>query len=144
MMQARESESLTEALQAAKSRKADDRLEPLRIPARSGPEQFNLIRENLGRIELTDGLRIEEALFDSLPHIDRWQVLVVLTAEAGDDFINGILRARMLGYRVMVFVVCQNIAYDRCQEFLMPHGVEVFRTDETWRMKEIATGRRFF
>ena len=53
MAQARATESLGEALRVARRRKADDRLAPISIRARSAPEQFPLIHEHLGRIELS-------------------------------------------------------------------------------------------
>lgn len=144
MSEARATESLTEALEAAKEPRKDERLAPISIPARRAPEQFDVIRENLGRLRLSDGLRIEETFIEELPHIPRDQALVYVTGEVTDDFISAVARIREHGYRIMLFVVCNDEAHDRAFDTLFPIGVEVFRMDLDWRLKEIATGRQSF
>ncbi|HPK02910.1 MAG TPA: DUF58 domain-containing protein [Candidatus Sumerlaeota bacterium] len=141
--QARATDSLRAAQQAARRRRDDDRLEPIRIPPQRGPEQFALIHEQLGRIELSDGLRIEDLLLLELPHIDRTQALVVVTGHVTDDFIRGMLRVRASGYRLLVFVVRDNRGHDHAFEHLAPAGIELYRMDEDWRLREIAIGRQF-
>lgn len=142
--EARATDSLGEALAAAKEGKKDERLAPISIPARRAPEQFEIIRENLGRLALSDGLRLEEALMEELPHIPRDQALVYVTGEVSDEFTSALTRIREHGYRIMLFVVCNDEAHDRAFDYLYPLGIEVFRMDLDWRLKEIATGRQSF
>lgn len=142
LAQARATDSLSAALHAARIGAADDRLAPISIRARRSADQFTIIQENLGRIELSDGLPIETLLMDELSHIEREQALVFVVGEVSDGFIAGVLRARALGYRIMVFSVCHNEGHDRAFESFVPAGIEVFRMDEDWRLKEIAAGRR--
>jgi uncharacterized protein (DUF58 family) len=137
-------DSLRDAVSRARAPRRDDRLAPIHIPARAAAEQFPLIHENLGRIELSDGLPIEVVLLEGLPHIEREQVLVFITGEVSEPCISGLLRVRALGYRLMVFVICNPEAFDRASEALAPHGIEVFDTNEEWRLEEIAIGRRHF
>jgi len=143
LAQARASDTLSGALEAARMGRPDDRIEPVFIPARRGADQFFIIHENLGRLTLSDGLRIEEAMADALPHIEREQVLVLLTGQAGDAFVEGVLRARALGYRVMVFIVRNTVDHDTAFEAFVPHGIEVFDLEHERRLTEIATGRRY-
>jgi uncharacterized protein (DUF58 family) len=144
LAQARSMESLSEALESARMGVKDDRLEPVFIPARRAPEQFSLIHENLGRLDITDGLRIEDALLDRVPHIERQQVLVILTGDVTDSLISGLLQVRALGYRMMVFIVRNTVAHDRAFEAFVPQGIDVFDLEHEGRLSEIATGRRFF
>lgn len=144
MSEARATDSLREALSAAREGRRDDRLAPISIPARRAPEQFEVIRENLGRLALSDGLRVEEAFLGEVPHIPRDQALVYVTGEVTDDFVSGTARIRELGHRIMLFVVCNDDAHDRAFEQLGPLGIEVFRMDLDWRLKEIATGRQSY
>lgn len=144
MAEARATETLSGALEAARLGIPDDRLAPVSIPARPGLEHFELIRENLGRVELTDGLPIGDLLMEELPRIERQQVLVVVAGGADDHFVSAILRARALGYRVMVFLVCNNADHDKAFAAFAPRGIDLHRIDEDWRLKEIATGRRSF
>jgi uncharacterized protein (DUF58 family) len=144
MAQARTTDSLSEALDAAREGRADSRLEPLVIHARKSREQFSVIHENLGRLELSDGLALEQALLSELPHIDREQVLVLITGYVPDTLISTLLRARQLDYRIMLFVVFNPRGHDRAFDELVGHGIEVYSMDEKWRLREIATGRRSF
>ena len=143
MAQALSTDSLAEALEAARRGTPDDRLEPLAIRAARHREQFDLIRENLGRLALSGGLSLGELLPLELAHINREQVLVIVTPALDDVLLTAILSARRLGYRVMFFAVCNFAAHDRAWEALAPAGVEVFRMDEEWRLREVATGRQF-
>lgn len=139
--QARASETLGEARRQALQRRPDDRLAPIAIRARTAIDQFPLIHEHLGRIELSDGLAIDELLLAELPHIEREQALVLVTGAVTADLISTLSRVRAQGYRIMLFIVCNNVAHDRAFEALTPCGVEVFRMDEEWRLNELATGR---
>ena len=143
LSQAKSSDSLTQALEAARMGIKDDRLEPISIRAKYSRDQFTIIHENLGRIALSDGLPIESVLMGELPYIERQQVLVVLTGDVSDSFISGMLRVRALGYRMMVFVVRNTVAHDRAFEALAPSGIEVYDLEHERRLSEIATGRRF-
>lgn len=144
LAQLRAGDSLGEALSAARGKRKDERLAPISIPARAGGDQFNVIHENLGRIELSDGLRIEELLPLELPHIPRDQTLIVVTGDVTDPFIEAIARARALGYRVMLMIVNNPEAHDRAFNDILPTGAELYRMDEDWRLKEIATGREYY
>ena len=142
--QARATESLRQAEAVARARPKDERLEPLSVRASTHPDQFQVIRENLGRLELSNGLAIEDALMNEVPYIDRQQVLVLLTGEMTDETVAGLVRVRRLGYRMMVFVVRNPLAHDKAFHGLVPHGVQVFDMHEEWRLEEIATGRQFY
>jgi hypothetical protein len=143
LAQAKVTESLSEALEAARMGRRDHRLEPISIRARQSIEQMHIIVENLGRIELSDGLPVEKLLMEELPHIDREQVLVLVTGDVSQSFILHVLRLREAGYRVMLFVVCNARAHDVAIEHLLPHGVEIYDMNWQGRMEEIATGRRY-
>lgn len=143
LAQARASESLREALDAARRPRKDSRLAPLFIPARSSMEQFRIVRENIGRIALSDGLPIGSLLLDTLPHINREQALVLVTGDISEETQTAILRARELGYRAMVFLVGNIQAHDRVMPAFLGAGVELFSMDSNWRLREIATGRRY-
>lgn len=142
MAQARASDSLADAEELARRRRRDTRLEPVLIPPREGLEQFTLIREQLGRLALSSGLPIERAMFDALPRLGRGQVLVLITGELPDDLVTSVLRARELGFRMMVFVIGNVADHDRALPLFLGAGVELFHMDQNWRIREIATGRR--
>jgi uncharacterized protein (DUF58 family) len=142
MNQALSSDSFGEAMTAARRKKPDERLKPISIRASRSRDQFLLIRENLGRITLSDGLEINELIFDELPYIEREQVLVWMTGRLDAATEQALFRIRQQGYRIMFFMICNNPDHDRAFDILIPHGIEVYRMDEDWRLREIATGRR--
>lgn len=144
MAEARATETLGEALEAARRGRPDDRLQPVSVRARSSTDQFTVIHENLGRLALSDGLAIEELIWVELPYIEREQSLVVITGQVENKLIGALLRVRALGYRIMVMVVCNSVAHDVAFEAFVPAGIEVFRMNEAWRLQEVALGRWSF
>lgn len=142
MAQARATDTLSGALEAARLGRPDHRLEPIHIPSSRAPEQFSILRENLGRVEPTDGLPLADALLSELPRIPREDVLVVVAGDSREDLLRALSRARELGYRVQFFLVDNNSAHDRAFEALAPRGVDVYRIDDDRKLREIATGRR--
>mgnify|MGYP006277447787 CR=1 FL=1 len=141
--QAKASDTLSAALEAARMGIEDDRLEPLFIPARRAEDQFMLIHENLGRISLSDGLFVEQVMLDKLSAIEREQVLVIITGRVTDPFIEAVLRIRAMGYRMMIFIVKNSRAHDKAFQAFIPAGIEVFDLEHERRLTEVATGRRF-
>jgi len=141
--QAVATESLGAALEAARLGAPDNRLEPVSIRARATPDQFAVIHENLGRLCLSDGLAITDLLLEEISHIEKQQVIVIVTGKVDDDFIGGVLRVRSQGYRLMIFVVHNALSHDRAFEAFVPHGIEVYNLEHERRLTEIATGRRF-
>jgi len=143
MAQASSSDSLSQALEAARMGVSDHRLQAISIRAKRSQDQFSLIHENMGRITLSDGLPLETLLMEELPYIERQQVLVIITGAVTESFISGILGIRALGYRMMIFIVNNTVAHDAAFEAFVPHGIEVFDLEHERRLSEVATGRRF-
>ena len=142
LAQARATDSLGDAMTAARRSRSDQRLEPLYIPPRRGVEQFMVIRENLGRVALSSGLTLSQLLSDQMPHISRGNVMVLITGAMPRESVTAVLRARELGYRVMVFVLGNPADHDAALAVCLAAGIEMFSLDGNWRMRELATGRR--
>jgi uncharacterized protein (DUF58 family) len=56
-----------------------DRLRPIIVPTRRGPEQFFQIREVLARAELTDGFRLPELIDEVYSQLPRDASIIVIT-----------------------------------------------------------------
>ena len=96
-------------------------------------------------LAVTDPLRIIATPLDTVLTNDLLSYLAAyVKKETVDEFVVGIGRARLLGYRVMLMIVGNPEAHDRAFEELLPQGVEVYRMDEDWRLREIATGRDYY
>lgn len=142
LAQARATDSLGDAMTLARRARIDRRLEPLYIQPRRGTEQFMVIRENLGRIATSSGLTLAELLHDQMPHISRGHVLVIITGAMPRESITAVLRARELGFRIMLFVLGNPEDHDAALALCLAAGIELFSLDGNWRMRELATGRR--
>jgi hypothetical protein len=129
-------------MNTARRRRVDRRLEPLSIPPQRGTEQFMILRENLGRIALSTGLTLDQLLLDQMPHLSRGNVLIIITGALPRESITAILRARELGFRIMLFVLGNPEDHDAALALCLGAGIEMFSLDGNWRMRELATGRR--
>lgn len=71
--------------QAADSQSPNDRLTPVTVPTRRGPEQFMRILETLARLELTDGLRLAELLTESECRLPRDATVIVILSDPNEE-----------------------------------------------------------
>ena len=81
-----------------------DRLRPVVIDPRSGPEQFSEMHRTLARLERTDGLKFAELLMETQSRLSR-QLSVLVFLQVVDDEMAlalGLLRRR--GYSVSAIV----------------------------------------
>lgn len=74
-----------EAQKRAASIVPNDRLQPVTLPARKGPEQFENILDALARLEPTDGLNFAHLIEETLPKIRRDATLVAVLRNVTPD-----------------------------------------------------------
>jgi uncharacterized protein (DUF58 family) len=67
-----------EALAAAAMRETNDRLAPLVVPTRRGPEQLRRILETLARVELTDGLPLPALIAEAGSRLPRDATVIAI------------------------------------------------------------------
>ncbi len=73
-----------------------DRLSPVVVDARSGPEQFSEVHRTLARLERTDGLRFGELLMETQNRLSRQLSVLVFLQQVDDSMALtlGLLRRR--------------------------------------------------
>ncbi len=81
-----------------------DRLSPVVVDARGGPEQFAEVHRTLARLERTDGLRFEELLMETQNRLSRQLSVLVFLQQVDDSMAMtlGLLRRR--GFAVSAIV----------------------------------------
>ncbi len=81
-----------------------DRLSPVVVDARSGPEQFAEVHRTLARLERTDGLRFGELLIETQNRLSRQLSVLVFLQQVDDSMAMtlGLLRRR--GFAVSAIV----------------------------------------
>jgi uncharacterized protein (DUF58 family) len=113
------------AKKAAAMLDASDRLQPLVVPTRRGPEQFMRILETLARVELTDGLTFAELVTETDSRLPRdATVIAMLTNPTPEDvLVLGNLRRR--GFAVTAILsVYDDHQYSHAAGRLLAEGIE--------------------
>ena len=62
-----------------------ERLQPLTVPTRRGPEQLWRILETLARVELTDGLTFSQLIGEAASHLPRDATVVAVLPDASAE-----------------------------------------------------------
>lgn len=117
---------------SANMREHSDRLQPVVVPTRRGPEQFRRILETLARVELTDGLSFAQLVQEAVPRLPRDATVVAVLGAVDNEtaFALGGLRRR--GFAVAaVLVMMDEQAYYAASGRLLAERIESRRvTDE--------------
>jgi uncharacterized repeat protein (TIGR01451 family) len=93
-----------EALQSATVEESD-RLQPLVVPTRRGPEQFRRILETLARVELTDGLTLAQLVVESASRLPRDATVAAILSVVSPEAALALGSLRRRGYAVVAILV---------------------------------------
>jgi uncharacterized protein (DUF58 family) len=110
-----------------------DRLQPLLVPTRRGPEQLMRILEMLARVELTDGLTLDQLIFETSSRMPRDATVIAILGNVAPEtaLVLGSLRQR--GFAVTaVLVIFEEKALEEAYGRLRAERIEVrILPDET-------------
>ena len=81
-----------------------DRLRPVVVEARSGPEQFAEVHRTLARLERTDGLRFGDLLLETQNRLSRQLSVLVFLQQVDDEMALALGLLRRRGYAVSAIV----------------------------------------
>jgi len=93
------------AQQQFASEMENTRLRPVIVESRRDPEQFQLIRSALARLEKTDGLSCSELLFESASRMPRDATIVAILGDVTTETAIALGNLRRSGYAVTVLLV---------------------------------------
>ncbi len=96
--------SRREARRSASMIAHSDRLQPLVVPTRRGPEQFMRILETLARIELTDGLTLAELVTETASRLPRDATVVAILPTVTEAAAVALGSLRRRGFAVTAIV----------------------------------------
>jgi uncharacterized protein (DUF58 family) len=88
------------ARQSASMLEESDRLRPLVIPTRSGPEQLMQIMQTLARAELTDGMNFGQLVSETISRLPRDATVVAILPSAEPESIVALQMLHRRGYAV--------------------------------------------
>jgi uncharacterized protein (DUF58 family) len=113
------------ARQAAAMRESSDRLQPLVVPTRRGPEQLLRILETLARVELTDGLSFAQLLDETASRLPRDATVVALLGEPSIETAVALGGLRQHGFAVTAIInVYDDLEFERASGRLAAEGIE--------------------
>jgi uncharacterized protein (DUF58 family) len=115
-----------EARKSASMREDSDRLQPLLVETRRGPEQMQRILETLARAELTDGLTLPQLLDETTSRLPRDATVVAIVAEVPTTTALALGNLRRRGFAVTaVLIMFDENALEKAQGRLLAEGVDV-------------------
>jgi uncharacterized protein (DUF58 family) len=107
-----------------------DRLRPVVVPTRRGPEQLLLILEALARAELTDGLTFSQLVFETTSRMPRDATVLAILADVPAETAITLGSLRRRGYAVsVVLVMFEDEDYSSSMGRLIAEGIDVRRVD---------------
>jgi uncharacterized repeat protein (TIGR01451 family) len=113
------------ARQAAAMLEASDRLAPVVVETRRGPEQFMRIREALARVELTDGFDLPSLLTETYSRLPRDATVVVIVSAVTDQTAIALGNLRRQGFAVTAIVnAFDDYGYSVVAGKLLAQGIE--------------------
>lgn len=99
------------ARSAASMRETSDRLQPVIVPTRRGPEQVMRIYETLARLELTDGLDLAQLIEESAGRMPRDATVVAILPRVTESDAIALANLRRRGFAVSAIINLHE-AYD--------------------------------
>jgi uncharacterized repeat protein (TIGR01451 family) len=115
-----------EALASAGREGKGDRLQPLVVETRRGPEQLRRILETLARVELTDGLTFAQLVIEASARLPRDATVVAILSDVTPETALALGNLRRMGYAVTaVLVLFSDDAMEATRGRLIAEGLDV-------------------
>jgi uncharacterized protein (DUF58 family) len=119
------------ALDTAKMQERSDRLRPVIVETRRGPEQLVRILEALARLELTEGLTFSQLVVEATSRLPRDATVVAIVPSVTPETAIALGNLKRRGYAVTTILVTYDDDDDAPASLgrLMAEGVDVRRVD---------------
>lgn len=118
--------SRTAALAQAAILAVPDRLAPVVVPTRRGPEQFELVRETLARLELGDGLSLAELIAEAGSYLPGDATVLAILPQASPETALALSNLRRRGHAVVAFLITMDESSSEADfARLLSEGIDV-------------------
>ncbi len=102
-----------------------DRLQPVVVPTRRGPEQLMRILETLARVELTDGLSFAQLTVETASRLPRDATVIAILASPGIDTAVALGELRRKGLAVTAILnLFDQTEFEQASAQLAAEGIE--------------------
>jgi uncharacterized protein (DUF58 family) len=113
------------ARKAAEMLPHSDRLQPLTLETRRGPEQLMRILETLARVELTDGLNLAQLIVETAGRLPRDATVLGLLPRVTAETVVALGNLRRRGFAVSTILnLYDQVDFDRASALLAAEGIE--------------------
>ncbi len=113
------------ARRAASMSEASDRLQPVMVETRRGPEQLTRIFETLARLELTDGLHLPELLIETTGRMPRDATVVAILPSVNDRHVIALQNLQRQGFAVTAILsIYEEFEFAAAAGPLLAGGIE--------------------
>jgi uncharacterized protein (DUF58 family) len=130
--------SRASAVASASVREKSDRLAPLIVPTRRGPEQFTRILETLARVELTDGLPLAALVEEAASRMPRDATVIAIVPPGQTESAIALGNLRRRGFAVTVILnVFDDWEYATAAGPYLAEGLSTRRLKEEGSIPEI-------
>jgi uncharacterized protein (DUF58 family) len=110
---------------AAEMLDKSDRLQPVRVETRRGPEQLQRILETLARVELTDGLSFAQLVIETTSRIPRDATVVAILASLKVETVLVLGELRRKGLAVTAILnLYEDHEFERASAQLAAEGIQ--------------------
>jgi hypothetical protein len=104
---------------------SSDRLRPVTIDTRRGPEQLRRILETLARVELTDGLQLPELIAETASRLPRDATVVALLAAVTEAHAIALGNLQRRGFAVTAILnVYEELDFAQAGGLLLAQGID--------------------
>jgi uncharacterized protein (DUF58 family) len=108
-----------------------DRLEPLVLETRRGPEQLMRMLQSLARAELTDGLRFSQLISETISRLPRDATIVAIIPKAEPETVVALQMLRRRGYAVAAILnFYDDYDFGKAAAVLAASGIEAHHLKE--------------
>ena len=118
------------ALGTVEMRGRSDRLNPVIVETRRGPEQLARILEALARVELSDGLTFSQLVIEATSRLPRDATVVALLGDVPHETAIALGSLKRRGYAVTaLLLLADEDSLAECMGRLLAEGIDVRRLD---------------
>ena len=115
-----------EARKSASMREESDRLQPLVVETRRGPEQIQRILETLARVELTDGMTLTQLIGETTSRLPRDATVIAVLAEVTTKTALALGNLKRRGLAVTaILILFDDDALEKASGRLLAEGIDV-------------------
>lgn len=120
-----------EARASAQMSDRSDRLRPVLVPPSKSAERLSVILDQLARLELTDGLTLDQALLACTGRLPRDASIVAIVSRMDESTAFALESMKRQGFAVTAIVNCwDNETWQVASGFLVQHGIHAFHLRE--------------